>query len=109
MAWFEDNEIDVMTWPAESSDINPIENLWDELGRRLDGYTPRNKKQLWKIMKDEWYKITTDVTKKLVESMPRRLHAIIAATLLLLPPVVIQVNELLTSSILSHLYLLAVL
>ena len=109
MAWFEDNEIDVMTWPAESSDINPIENLWDELGRRLDGYTPRNKKQLWKIMKDEWYKITTDVTKKLVESMPRRLHTIIAATLLLLPPVVIQVNELLTSSILSHLYLLAVL
>ena len=67
-----------MTWPAQSPDINPIENLWDELGRRLDGYTPRNKQQLWEIVKDEWYKITMDVTKELDESMPRRLQTVIA-------------------------------
>ena len=30
-------------------------------------------------MRDEWYKITADVTKKLVESMPRRLQAVIDA------------------------------
>ena len=79
MAWFEENETNVMTWPAQSPDLNPIENLWDELGRRIDGYTPRNKEELWENVKNEWYKITTDVTKKLVESMPRRLQAAIAA------------------------------
>ena len=79
MAWFEETELNVMTWPAQSPDLNPIENLWDELGKGLDGYTPRNKQQLWEILKDEWNKITTDVTKKLVESMPRRLQAVIAA------------------------------
>ena len=79
MTWFEENEIDVMTWPAQSPDLNPIENLWDELGRRIDGYTSRNREELWENVKNEWYEITTDVTKKLVESMPRRLQAVIAA------------------------------
>ena len=79
MAWFEEKEINVMTWPAQSPDLNPIEQLWDELGSRIDRYTLRNKQQLWEIVRDEWYKITTDVTKKLVESMPRRLQAVIAA------------------------------
>ena len=68
-----------MAWPAQSPDMNPIENLWDELGRRLDGHMPQNKGQLWEVVKDEWYKISTEVTKKLVESMPRRLQAVIDA------------------------------
>ena len=69
----------VMTWPGQSPDLNPIENLCDELGRRIDGYTQRNKEDLWENGKTQWYKITSDVTKKLVESMPRRLQAVIAA------------------------------
>ena len=79
MSWFLENNVNVMAWPAQSRDMNPIENLWDELGRRLDQHTPRNKDQLWEIVKDEWYQISTEVTKKLVESMQRRLQAVIDA------------------------------
>ena len=33
--WFEDNNIQVLAWPAQFPDINPIEHLWVHLKKRL--------------------------------------------------------------------------
>src|SRR6266511_1221666 len=33
--WRRDNNIKSLPWPAQSSDMNPIENLWDELDRQV--------------------------------------------------------------------------
>ncbi|QRV86894.1 Transposase [Ceratobasidium sp. AG-Ba] len=36
--WLDESGIEVMEWPAYSSDLNSIENLWTELNRRLGTY-----------------------------------------------------------------------
>ena len=33
--WFAEKAIEVMEWPAQSPDINPIENLWDQIATRV--------------------------------------------------------------------------
>ncbi|GFV35819.1 transposable element Tcb1 transposase [Trichonephila clavipes] len=42
--------------PARSRDLNPIENVWDALGRQVDGrnYPPINKNTLIRALTEEW-------------------------------------------------------
>lgn len=80
-AWYGANGVTRMDWPAQSPDLNPIENLWDELDRRIRGCTtrPKSVKELTCLLQAEWKKIPLAVTQGLVESMPRRVHAVIAS------------------------------
>ena len=79
--WFQTHGIKVMTWPAQSPDLNPIEHLWDHLKRRLGGYenAPGGMEELWERVQVEWEKIGADVCQNLIESMPRRVEAVIKA------------------------------
>lgn len=45
--WFMDQKVDVMCWPAQSPDLNPIENLWDIVDRHIDRERVRNSHQLF--------------------------------------------------------------
>ena len=35
--WFKDHGIPVLNWPANSSDLKPIENLWGIVKRKMGG------------------------------------------------------------------------
>ena len=34
-AWFSEMDMDVLKWPAKSLDLNPIENVWCVLARKV--------------------------------------------------------------------------
>ena len=79
--WFEDNNIQVPEWPAQSPDLNPIEHLWEHLKYQLLKYDtpPKGVHKLWDRLEEEWDKISPEVCQNLIESMPRRIKAIIKA------------------------------
>ena len=69
------------TWPANSPDLNPIENLWHILRTNVGKRVPRpmKKQELIDSLKDEWEKLDMKVINDLIDSMPRRLQAVIDA------------------------------
>ena len=79
--WFQDNDFEVLKWPAQSPDINPIEHLWHYLKTHLDTYEEPAKSvtELWDRVQTEWEAIPKEECRKLIESMPRRLAAILRA------------------------------
>ena len=72
--WLNKEGIECLTWPPFSPDLNPIEHLWDELERRMKKHHPKNENELRHALQAEWEGIGTDVTKKLIESVPNRLY-----------------------------------
>ena len=66
--------IQTLLWPSFSPDLNPIENLWDELERRVKKHQPKNLKELELQLTQEWNNIELLVLEKLVDSIPSRLY-----------------------------------
>ncbi|GFT31837.1 transposable element Tc1 transposase [Trichonephila clavipes] len=68
-----------LVWPARSPDLNPIENVWDALGRQVAGrnYPPTNKKTLIRALTEEWVKLPQQLLDNVVQSMVRRVECFI--------------------------------
>lgn len=78
-AYIKRKKIDLMDWPAQSPDLNPIENLWSILDQRLKTRAPKNEEELFKTLQDGWNNLEPQLLLRLVESMPRRCQAVIDA------------------------------
>ena len=75
---FLDEEVpEVIDWPSNSPDANPIENLWSVIKRRVEKRRPSNLNELNKFLHDEWNKIDMIIINNLIKSMKSRCLALI--------------------------------
>ena len=77
--WLRDKSLNVLEWPSQSPDLNPIEHLWRDLKIAVQRRSPSNLTELERICREEWEKLPKYRCAKLVASYPRRLKAVIAA------------------------------
>ncbi|GFU66829.1 transposable element Tc3 transposase [Trichonephila clavipes] len=75
-------DITRMHWPAYSLDLNPIEHVWDMLGRRIAARQPNPTclPELRRALLDECCNIPQDQIDNLILSMPKRCTDCIASS-----------------------------
>jgi transposase len=75
--FLQDSNIEILSWPAQSPDLNPIENAWAEIKRRSKDRNPSNETELFQLMVNEWNNLGSDYLTSLISSMPQRCQAVI--------------------------------
>lgn len=78
--WLDQNEIDVLPWAAKSPDLNPIENIWGFMTKKIYNheFRPRNREELSQAIQNEWNNLEEDYNmRNLIESMQRRLQSVL--------------------------------
>ena len=78
MRWLQEQGIPTLKWPPNSPDLNPIENLWDIIKRRVALAKCTTIEGLKNEIRRVWVTDTSpDLCKNLVDSMPRRIAAVL--------------------------------
>ncbi|GFU74401.1 transposable element Tcb1 transposase [Trichonephila clavipes] len=80
--FLQSEDITHMDWPVYSPNLNPIEHVWDMLGRRIAArqLPPTCLPEVRSVLLDEWYNIPQDQIDNWILSMPRRCRASIASS-----------------------------
>ncbi|CAG8614945.1 31860_t:CDS:1 [Racocetra persica] len=76
-AFLLENVSELMNWPSNSSDLNPIENLWCIVKNNVEKCMPYNLQELERYIKEECNKISNSVLVSLVESIRQRCELVI--------------------------------
>ncbi|KAK3525669.1 hypothetical protein QTP70_004315 [Hemibagrus guttatus] len=81
--WFDkqNNQFEVLTWPPNSPDLNPIQHLWDVLDKQVRSMEapPHNLEDLKDLLLPPWCQTPQHTFRDLEESMPRWVRAVLAA------------------------------
>ncbi len=78
-SWFNDHGVTVLDWPANSPDLNLIENLWVIVKRKMRDTRPNNADELKAAIKATWASYHLSSATNWSPSMPRRIEAVIKA------------------------------
>ncbi len=70
-SWLNDHGVGVLDWPENSPDLNPIENLWGIVKRKMRNKRPKNADELKATVKETWASIPPQQCHKWITSMPQ--------------------------------------
>jgi transposase/uncharacterized coiled-coil protein SlyX len=74
--WLFNNGIQCIDFPPYSPDLNPIENLWADLARRVEQFQCDTMEELQDIVAEQWKETDKELLRKLARSMPERCQAV---------------------------------
>jgi transposase len=86
--WLNAMDIEVLEWPPYSPDLNPIEHLWWALKKKIcelhpelesQGLREVDREAFIEAAQEAWQALPQDLMKTLIDSMPRRINAVIKA------------------------------
>jgi len=75
MNWRAKKKIPCIRWPAQSPDLNPIENLWSILKRKISArrHKIRNIEEMQQVVQEEWAQLAREEVRKCTSNMHKRI------------------------------------
>ena len=67
--------VEVLEWPSQSPDLNPIENLRKDLKIAVHRRSPSNLTELDQICKEEWEKLPKSRWGKFIRDIPKKMRS----------------------------------
>jgi transposase len=76
-SFFEAKHIQILDWPSNSPDLNPIENIWGILKNSIEKRGPKSLSELEAMVMEEWIKIPAQTIVNTIQSLHTRIKQVL--------------------------------